>query len=283
MNRLILGCGYVGREVAKLWQQDSKQSGSQLTVTTTTASKVEQLNKISDRVEIVNGSDPEAIAQVIANQEVILLSVGAKGRDTYRQSYLETANNLVAALQNNTSVKQLIYTGSYAVLGDRQGQWTDETTPTNPVTDGGKILTETESVLLSASNPTRQVCILRLAGIYGQGRELIKIFGRAAGTTRPGTGEDYSNWIHLSDIVTAIEVARKQQLDGIYHVACDQCLTTGEFFQRLFQAHNLPGIIWDTSKKSTRAYNTRLSNQKIKDAGLKLIYPEIDFSLEIKE
>ena len=277
MNKLILGCGYVGREVAKLWQQDS----SQLTVTTTTAAKVEQLSKISDRVEIVNGSDPEAIAKVIANQEVILLSVGAKGRDTYRQSYLETASNLVKALQTNTSVKQLIYTGSYAVLGDRQGQWTDETIPTNPVTEGGKILTETESVLLSANNDNLQVCILRLAGIYGQGRELIKIFGRAAGTTRPGSGEDYSNWIHLQDIVNAIEVARKQKLAGIYHVSCDQCLTTGEFFQRLFKAHNLPGITWDKTKKSTRAYNTRLSNQKIKDAGLKLAYPEIDFSLVV--
>ena len=277
MSKLILGCGYVGREVAKLWQQDS----SQLTVTTTTAAKVEQLSKISDRVEIVNASDPEAIAKVIANQEVILLSVGAKGRDTYRQSYLETASNLVKALQTNTSVKQLIYTGSYAVLGDRQGQWTDETIPTNPVTEGGKILTETESVLLSANNDNLQVCILRLAGIYGQGRELIKIFGRAAGTTRPGSGEDYSNWIHLQDIVNAIELAREQKLAGIYHVACDECLTTGEFFQRLFKAHNLPGITWDKTKKSTRAYNTRLSNQKIKDAGLKLAYPEIDFSLVV--
>ena len=281
MNRLILGCGYVGREVAKLWQQSSSQANDQLTVTTTTPEKVEQLSKISDRVEVVNGSDQAAIAKVIENQEVVLLSVGAKGRDTYRQSYLETANNLVAALQTNTSVKQLIYTGSYAVLGDRQGQWTDEATPTNPVTDGGKVLTETEAVLLSASTKNRQVCILRLAGIYGQGRELIKIFGRAAGTTRPGNGADYSNWIHLTDIVQAIEVAREQKLAGIYHVACDQCLTTGEFFQRLFKAHNLPGITWDKTKKSTRAYNTRLSNQKIKDAGLELTYPEIDFSLVV--
>jgi len=34
------------------------------------------------------------------------------------------------------------------------------------------------------------VCILRLGGIYGPRRELVKIFGRVAGTIRPGNGED---------------------------------------------------------------------------------------------
>jgi len=40
------------------------------------------------------------------------------------------------------------------------------------------------------------VCILRLGGIYGPRRELVKIFGRVAGTIRPGNGEDATNWIH---------------------------------------------------------------------------------------
>lgn len=273
MNTLILGCGYVGSEVARLWQKN----GHQVTVTTTTPEKVAKLSPIADRVAIVEGSDLNAIAEVIKDREVVLLSVGAKGRDTYRQSYLETATNLVTVLQNNNTVKQVIYTGSYAVLGDRKGQWTDETIPTNPVTDGGKILAETEEVLLAARSEKLKVCILRLAGIYGAGREIIKIFRSWSGTTRPGKGDDYSNWIHLEDIVNAIEVARDQQLDGVYNLACDQCLTTGEFFQRLFTTHNLSGITWDATQESVRPYNTRLSNQKIKDAGMKFIYPNIIF------
>lgn len=273
MNTLILGCGYVGSEVAQLWHNQNNQ----VTVTTTTPDKVDKLALIADRVAIVEGSDVNAISEIIQDQEVILFSVGAKGRDTYRQSYLETAINLVKALSNNNTVKQIIYTGSYAVLGDRQGAWTDETIPTNPVTDGGKILAETEEVLLSARSSKLKVCILRLAGIYGEGRELIKIFRSWSGTTRPGAGDDYSNWIHLEDIVNAIEVARKNQLDGIYNLACDECLTTGDFFNRLFNTHNLPQITWDATQKSTRPYNTRLDNQKIKNAGVELIYPQILF------
>ena len=273
METLIFGCGYVGSEVARFWHDRAHR----VTVTTTTPEKVEKLSSISDRVALVEGNALDAIAKIIRDKEVILLSVGAKGRDTYLQSYLETATNLVEALQDNDSVKQIIYTGSYAVLGDRQGEWTDETITTNPVTDGGRILAETEEVLLAARTENLKVCILRLGGIYGRGREIIKIFRKWAGTTRPGAGDDYSNWIHLKDIVNAIEVARANRLDGIYNLACDECLTTQEFFQRLFTAHNLPNITWDATQKSGRAYNTRLDNQKIKNAGMKFIHPQIIF------
>ena len=273
MKVLVFGCGYVGNEVARLWHKN----GHDVTVTTTTPEKVNPLSAISDRAILLEGNDLDAVSNVIKDREVVLLSVGAKGRDTYRQSYLETATNLVTALQNNNSVKQIIYTGSYAVLGDRKGQWTDETVATNPITEGGKILAQTEEVLLTARSPKLKVCILRLGGIYGEGREIIKIFKSWAGTTRPGDGKDYSNWIHIADIANAIEVARKHQLDGIYNLASDDCLTTGEFFDRLFAAHDLLGITWDTTKKSTRPYNTRLSNQKIKDAGMEFIYPHIMF------
>ena len=65
----------------------------------------------------------------------------------------------MTALQNNNTVKQVIYTGSYAVLGDKKGQWTDETASTNPVNDNGKILVETEEVLLAARSAKLKVCI----------------------------------------------------------------------------------------------------------------------------
>lgn len=273
MNILILGCGYVGSEVAR-WEQ---KNGHRVTVTTTTPEKVSKLSAISDRVALVEGNDLKAISNVIKDCEVVLLSVGAKSRDTYYQSYQEVATNLVTALRDNNTVRQVIYTGSYSVLGDRKGQWTDETVSTNPINEKGKILVATEEILLAARSEKLKVCIFRLGGIYGKGRELIKIFGSLSGTTRSGKGDDYSNWIHLQDIVNGIEVAREKQLDGIYNLASDECLTTGEFFERLFTAHNLPPITWDATKESSRPYNTRLSNQKIKDAGMQFIYPQIVF------
>lgn len=272
MKIAIIGCGYVGKAIARYWQQEL---GFVVTTTTTTPDKVAALSAIAQRVEVVRGDDLKGIQSVVQEQDVVLLSVGAKSAEVYEETYLGTAQTLVAALKQAPSIRQLIYTGSYAVYGDRNGATVDESSPVAPANPNGEILAQTEQVLLSASSPELKVCIFRLGGIYGAGRELVKIWGRVAGTTRPGTGEDITNWIHLDDIVAAIEFARKNQLQGIYNLVDDAHLTSRELLDKVFTQHNLPPVVWDESQKSTRPYNARVSNQKIKDAGYQLIHPQI--------
>ena len=82
MNILIIGCGYVGTAVAKLW----KEGGHTLTVTTTTPERVPELQAVAHRVEILRGDDLERMRDVLKDQEVVLLSVGAKNRTGYEQT-----------------------------------------------------------------------------------------------------------------------------------------------------------------------------------------------------
>lgn len=273
MNVTIIGCGYVGRAVAQLWQQQ----GLVVTATTTTPERIPELSAVANRAVVVQGKDAAGLSELLADQQTVLLSVGAKGPAFYEEAYLTTAKTLVEVLRHNTSVQQLIYTGSYAVYGDQQGDWVTETTPTAPANQNGQILAETEQVLLNAATDRLKVCVLRLGGIYGPGRELIKIFGRAAGTTRPGDGTDPSNWIHVDDIVGAIEFVRLHQLAGIYNLVQDVPLTTGELFKRLFAQHQLPAVQWDATQPSARPYNARVSNQKLRAAGYQLQHPAIEF------
>jgi len=274
MNVAIIGCGYVGQEVAQYWQQ---KRSFVVTVTTTTPERVPALQAIAQRVAVVQGNDSEGLKSVLKNQDVVLLSVGAKGVNFYEEAYLHTAQTIVSVLKQMPSVQQLIYTGSYSVYGDRNGAWVDEESPVAPANPSGEIMSETEQVLLSAKSENLRVCILRLGGIYGPSRELVKIFGRYAGTTRPGKGEDTTNWIHLDDIVSAIEFARDHRLQGIYNLVDDAHLTSRELLGQIFEKHNLPQVTWDSTQKSTRPYNAKVSNQKIKDAGYKLIYPQMIF------
>ncbi|MGL5939183.1 MAG: NAD-dependent epimerase/dehydratase family protein [Waterburya sp.] len=275
MKVAIIGCGYVGSEVARLW----KAAGDEVTVTTTTPEKREQLQAIASEVVILTGNDLPSLQKVVAEKDIILLSVGAKQRtaEGYRQAYLETAENLMSAIGNNSKVKQLIYTSSYGIINNTSGDLVDETVAVNPVSEGNKIMYQTEQVLQKTLTSELKTCIFRLSGIYGQGRELSKIFQKRAGTTQPGTGENYTNWVHLDDIVRAIAFAREKQLEGIYNLNSDQVLTSKEFFNNLFQAHNLPSIIWDTSQPSTRSFNLKLDNQKLKNAGFKFQHPQIEF------
>lgn len=271
-KRLIIGCGYVGREVASLWQQ----AGHEVTVTTTTPSRLSELAAIASHAELFLSSDRETLGQLLQGQETVLLAVGAKSRDldSYRQSYLTMAQNLAHSLDSASSLRQIIYLSSYSVLGDQQGAWADETTPVMPTSDYGKILAETEGVLLALAQPPLKVSILRLAGIYGKGRELIKIFRTWSGTTRPGDGSDYSNWVHREDIVRGVDFVCDRNLSGLYHLTGDVPQQTQAFFDQLFAHYQLPSITWDASRPSVRPYNTRLSNQKIKAEGFELLHPQ---------
>jgi nucleoside-diphosphate-sugar epimerase len=218
------------------------------------------------------------MCNVLKNQQVVLLSVGARNPKVYQQTYLKTAQTLVTALKEEVSTaRQLIYTGSYAVYGDQQGAWVDEESPVSPANENGEILYKTEQVLLTAASPQLKVCILRIAGIYGPGRTLLRIFQSLAGKTRPGTGKEIANWIHLDDIVGALEFIRCQQLGGIYNLAHDVPVTTGELLDGLFERHGLAKVLWDPSTPQVRPYNARLSNKKLKTAGFSLIHPEMEF------
>jgi nucleoside-diphosphate-sugar epimerase len=269
MKIVIIGCGYVGTAVAKYWQ-----SQHYLTVTTTSPHKISLLQEITPRVEFCSGNDKKSLAKIIDGQELVLLTVGAKNRSLYREAYLETAENLVAALQDNCSVTQLIYTGSYAVYGDRQGAWVNEETPIAPINENGEILAQAEKTLLYARKDSLKVAIFRVAGIYGTGREIVKIFRNWAGTTLTGTGTDWANWVHLEDIVGAIDFVAQKGLDGIYNLVNDTPLTRKNLIEGMCAKHDLPMVSWDSSQSSWSPYNTRLSNQKLKDLGFYIMHPE---------
>ena len=118
MKLAIIGCGYVGSEVARLWHQQ----GERVTVTTTSPSKQQQLQDIASEVVVLMGNDFDGLQQLVADKDVVLFSVGAKQRtaDTYHQAYLETTNNVVRAIRATGSVRQLIYTSSYGILGKQE-------------------------------------------------------------------------------------------------------------------------------------------------------------------
>ncbi|MEG4942517.1 NAD-dependent epimerase/dehydratase family protein [Microcoleus sp. F4-D5] len=271
MKVAIVGCGYVGTATAKHLRG---KPDCTVTATTTTATRVVELEGVAQRVAVVKGNDKDAIASVLQEQDAVMLCVGAPNPHAYRESYLDTATTLVSVLQETPTVKQVIYTGSYSVYGDRQGELVNEESPVKLANPNSEIMAETERVLLAASSPNLHVCILRLGGIYGPGRELVKIFGRWAGNTRPGRGEDATNWVHLDDVVGGLTFALENRLQGIYNLVGDVSLSSRELLDRIFETHNLPKASWDGSP-SVRPYNARVSNQKIKAAGYQFIHPEI--------
>ncbi|HSM84152.1 MAG TPA: NAD(P)-binding domain-containing protein, partial [Nodosilinea sp.] len=73
MNATILGCGYVGTAVARRWVAQ----GLHVTATTTRPERVEPLQAVADRVQVVTGSNLPGLVDLLHNQAVLLICVGA--------------------------------------------------------------------------------------------------------------------------------------------------------------------------------------------------------------
>ncbi|MBE9167824.1 SDR family oxidoreductase [Pleurocapsales cyanobacterium LEGE 06147] len=271
----IIGCGYVGTALARYWQK----KGHLVTATTTRQERVAKLEEVAAQVVVMKGHDAKAVQSIIQNQDTVLISVAPVGdrqvdAKGYEETYLPTVRNLVAALRDASTVKQLIYLSSCAIYGDKNGKWVDEASPADTNSEYNKVLYEAEQVLLHSAIKAIKVCILRLGGIYGPGRELTKRIGRFAGETLPGSGENIACWIHLDDIIAAVEFVRQNRLDGIYNLVNDLHRTNRDLFDHICDRQGLPRVSWDATKPSFSSLNACVDNQKIKAAGYKLIYPD---------
>lgn len=273
----IIGCGYVGMAVASHLYQ---KPGYFVTATTTRFERVAEIEKVATRVVVIKGNDPDSVRSLVQNHDTILLSIAPisdrqVSPNIYEETYIPTANNLVAALTDTQEEKQLIYLSSCSVYGNKKGDLVDETASVTPTDEYAEIMSKTEQILLQANSKNIKICILRLGGIYGPSREFAKRLSRIAGKTMPGSGEHFVNWIHLDDIVSAVDFIRSNQCYGIYNLVDNTKLTLRDLCNQVCDRYNLEQVIWDSSQPSLRDNNVRVNNQKIKAAGYNLVHPDL--------
>lgn len=270
MKIFIIGCQYTGLAAARFW----KQREHFVTVTTTREARVAELSAEFDRVVVMRGSDVEPMQNVLPEQDVVLMSVAGgmiekDGKvildaDAYTDTYLGTAKNLVAALENAPSVKHIIFPSSTGAYGDGFGKdLVTERDETNPASIFQSVYVDTEKVLLSAETDTRKICILRTGNIYGIGRELKTQAAAMSGKTVPLDGEAGAMIVHRDDVVRAAEFALENNLSGIFNLVNDVTDSKERFFTKICERENLEKITWLPFGKGVK----NASNAKIKAAG----------------
>jgi len=275
-NIAILGCGYVGSALANYWQD----RGHCVTGTTTSRERVTYLSADLSHAVLMKGDDATAVHALLQSQNTLVVSVAPTGSQeagaaAYEETYLATAKNLASALKQTPHVTQIIYLSSCSVYGDRQGEWVDETSSVSPVEYRSQVVYEAEQIILQAASEHQKVCVLRLGGIYGPGRELVSMFGGLAGMTMPGKGNRFVNWVHRDDIVGAIDFIRLNELGGIYNLVDDSQLTIKEQVKLVCSNYNLPPVTWDSSLLSIQRKSVQVCNDKLKAAGYELIHPRL--------
>ncbi|OYX79272.1 MAG: hypothetical protein B7Y77_02100 [Bradyrhizobium sp. 35-63-5] len=138
----------------------------------------------------------------------------------------ETATIARAVLDTDTArsllPRSVVYLSSLSVYGDYRGAWIDESAALRPTSERGRERIAAEKAWLDfGKDAQRPVTILRLAGIYGPGRNaLVSVArGQARRIVKP---DQVFNRIHVADIAAMIDAAFTLSAAGVFNGADDE-------------------------------------------------------------
>jgi len=269
MNILVIGCGYLGREIISSFTK----KGHFITVATKSTKKLKEC-KNAQKAVILNPKDETGLFQLVENNELIILSIVLEQPEDYEGDYLIIARNLKKIAPDISSAKTVIFTSNTTVYGDHKGKWVDEFSDLNPLTDEAQNLIEAEKILLSLTNLNWHVGIMRLAEIYGDNLEISQKIQNLHDNTYPGNGQNFTNMVHINDVLEGLSYLISHNLYGVYNIADDDHPSRKELYTMTCEKLNLTPIKWDTLHKGLCQGNRRVSNYKLKSTGFDFVYPK---------
>lgn len=216
MHTLILGCGYLGGRVARLW----RAAGHRVTVVTRRASRSGELAAAGYEPLVADVTQPESLDSLPA-ADVVLMAVGydrASGR-TQREVYVDGLRAVLDHLPDATG--RIVYISSTGVYGQTDGSWVDEQSPTVPDYEGGRACLAAEALLREHPLGARSV-VLRLAGIYGPGR-VPRDRDVREGLPLAAAADGWVNLIHVDDAARVVVAAAERATLPSRLVVADGC------------------------------------------------------------
>lgn len=247
-NCLIVGCGYVGKQVAKEWLQN----GHQVYALTRSPDKVESF--ASDGIVPVNADwyDTARLAsQVMSLPPIdnVLISVSHAPVDglSSEQTHVAGLTNLLPFV---SSVRRLVYVSTTGVYAHRDdGGWVDETSHVLPTRPGSIAAVAAERWLQDHFAPSAYV-ILRAAGIYGPGRvpRLDSLRKNEPISIDP---ESYLNLIHLDDLAGVIALTSQHLFPANLYNVCDgQPVLRKDYYEFICNKISAPPPVFSTKSMS---------------------------------
>ncbi len=153
----------------------------------------------------------------LAKAEAIVVSIPP------RDGAGATLDRFGAAIAAAPALRRIVYYSTIGVYGDHAGAWVDETSATRTRTARGLARLEDEARWTAAARARgAEADILRLAGIYGPGRNALVNLrkGEARRIVKPG---QVFNRAHVDDIAEISRLVLTRGLKGqIWNVADDE-------------------------------------------------------------
>ena len=265
---LIAGCGYVGSALAARLAADGHDVWGMR----------RDPSRLPDGVRAIAAdlSDPASLAGLPPTLDLVAYTGAADAStdDAYRAAYVDGPRNLLDALEGQGQrPRRVLFTSSTAVYGQDDGEWVDETSPTEPSAFTGTRMLEGERVFLDGPFPAT---VLRLGGIYGPGRTML-IDKVRRGEAECPSGPSWTNRIHRDDAAGALRhVMRLDSPDSLYLTVdrepSDLCDVYRWLARRLGAPE--PAVRADAPVTRTRSRsNKRISSARLSASGYEFTYP----------
>ena len=270
---LIAGCGYVGQATADLFHA----AGWSVEGWTVSKESAATLSAKPYPIRQVDISDRDQVAGRRGTFDAVVHCASSRGGgvDFYRRLYLNGARNLLDQFIGT----KMLFTSSTSVYAQRDGLWVTEESESDPARETGRLLLETEKVVLDQSGT-----IARLAGIYGPGRSALLSKFLAGTAILDPENDRFVNQVHRDDIGSAIFLllTRDAQPAEIYNIVDDKPMLRSACYRWLAQRLNrpLPPVGKLAGQRKRGDTNKRVSNAKLRSLGWTLQYPTLAEAME---
>lgn len=271
---LLLGHGYLGSRVARLWQA----AGRTVHVVTRSESRASELAALGYTPIVADVTDADAIRKVLAPlppPDTVLFAVGydrkaaSDAAPSIHDVYASGLANVLAALPAGT--RRIIYISTTGVYSQTGGTVVDEDSPTEPTREGGRASLAAERALAASRFASRGI-VLRLAGIYGPGRiPLAEPLRRGEPLAVPAAGS--VNLIHVDDAARVVLAAEQLPVPTgrsprVYNVSDGHPANRGEYYAELARLLGAPPPTFTAPAADAPVTSRASSDKRISNARL---------------
>lgn len=256
MRLFILGLGYSARHFVR------KFGGSFSHVAGTVRDPGKRDGLAGIEVHAFSGSDPaRETLERLRDADVLMVSIPPGS----------TGDPAIAAFGDVLTAgrRKVVYLSTVGVYGDHAGGWVDESTPPQATLERTRMRVAAEQAWTDTTGG--DAAILRLAGIYGPGRNALATLraGTARRIIKPG---QVFNRIHVEDIASAIMAAIRHQNGGTWNVCDDEPAPPQDvitYAAKLMGVAPPPEEAFATAEISAMARSFYASSARVSNARLK--------------
>lgn len=262
MAVLIAGCGYVGNILAGLLLQKGH----------VVYGLKRDISSLPNGVKAVQAdlTEPATLTSLPAEIDSLVFMPTPASRDqsAYESVFLDGWKNLWHSLKKPPGRTLLV--SSTAVFGQSDGSIVNEETVPEPARFNGKVLLRMEQL---AASCTDKLVVVRIAGIYGPGREGLIRLAASKGLEIQQFPACFTNRIHRDDAAAALmHLLLLDDPRALYLVSDDQPACRYEVLAWMAKAlgNTVPKGL---SVKQGRC-GKRVDNQRLRRSGFRLDYPD---------